>query len=966
MWVSLGFLACAVGLLLGAVVSRTGAILAAGAVLAGLLLSVAYAVIDRLTGSGIDASVIYHLKTGLAGADLASFSGLAAGAVMAVLASLLAAGLAYRLFQAKAPVSFGAGRILLGLALLLGSIAIHPATGDLARLASGIRMAAAPAGPAPPGFVAVEKASFASPPRNFVLLYIESVERSYLDEARFPGLMPNLAALEAEAVSFTDLTEVGEAGWTIAGMVASQCGMPLVGSGAGVDRFLPGATCLGDLLAREGFDLAYVGGADLDFAGKGTFYDSHGFSLVEGRTELEPRLSDPKYVNDWGLYDDSLYPEVRRRLDTLAKAGRPFGLVALTLDTHHPYGFASRSCAEQPYGDGSNQFLNAVHCADRLAADFIGKVRAHPAFANTVLVVASDHLAMPNLAQDALEAGPRRNLLMVFAPDLAPARIDTPGTTLDIGPTLLGLIGAPTPALGYGRDLLAEAPTLRLGEPGLEALIDGGRSYLAAMWSYPQLTGGLTVDVAAGEVVLGDRRLKFPVLFRLDDTLATSGIDFEASDDLALIERVAGLAVDQRFVWVDACARTAIFAAAPAPDEAGLCLLAGTLASPDLFQIAVKDGVAIPPETLTTPFTHGTAAATMPDPQLADLLLRRQFAAAKVIDYAPSNGSAGEVAIRSAGYLTGASWVESPGQGERVRLMRGLTLLGLAPDAAPVKLGHVDTCGYGGRQPDAVALETGFQAAIDAARERFEVFAIVGHNSVVCYEVDPGLEPLFAGTGLTKWRDLWYEEPYVAVISGNGEVAEFTGPPRTALSVRLTDVMAASGSDDQSKLDQLPQIAGADDQSQSSPKPAVRFEAVSSGYGSGESFLRPLEGSEISLKRGVNLLALPTDAALRLLASFDGCSALDTGTPPDPAPFHAALVTAMAEGKALAILVHDSAFCEGTAIAPLFAGTPLTEAPKIGFRQPYVALIDSDGRVLEFTGPEGTQLREILTVEAMR
>ena len=31
-------------------------------------------------------------------------------------------------------------------------------------------------------------------PRNFVLLYLESVERSYLDETRFPGLMPNLAA----------------------------------------------------------------------------------------------------------------------------------------------------------------------------------------------------------------------------------------------------------------------------------------------------------------------------------------------------------------------------------------------------------------------------------------------------------------------------------------------------------------------------------------------------------------------------------------------------------------------------------------------------------------------------------------------------------------------------------------------------------------------------------------------------
>ena len=201
----------------------------------------------------------------------------------------------------------------------------------------------------------------------------------------------------------------------------------------------------------------------------------------------------------------------------------------------------------------------------------------------------------------------------------------------------------------------------------------------------------------------------------------------------------------------------------------------------------------------------------------------------------------------------------------------------------------------------------------------------------------------------------------VAVISGDGEGAEFTGPPRTALGVRLTELMAADQA--QSTLQAGAAEVFNDDLA---PKPAVRFEAVSSGYESGESFLRPLDGGVISLKRGVNLLALPTNAAPRLLASFDGCAALDTGTPPDPAPFQAALVAAMAEGQALAILVHDSAFCDGTAIAPLFAGTPLTEAAKIGFRQPFVGLIDSDGRVLEFTGPEGTQLREILTVEALR
>lgn len=1177
LWVSLGLLVCAVGLWWRTLVSRAVAGLAAGAVLSGLLLSVAYGVIDRLTGSGIDASVVYHLKAGLEGAALASFYGLAAGAAAAVIACLAAAALIYRLVRTQTRTPFGGVRVGAGIMLLLAAFAINPATGDLARLAANARQSDTPVGPVPPGFVAVERAEFIDPPRSFVLLYLESVERTYLDETRFPGLMPNLTALEAEAVAFTDLTEVEEAGWTIAGMVASQCGMPLVGSGAGVDRFLPGATCLGDILAREGYDLAYVGGADLDFAGKGTFYDSHGFASVEGRTELEPRLEDPGYVNEWGLYDDSLYPEALQRLKLLAGSGRPFGLVMLTLDTHHPFGFTSRSCVDQPYGDGANEFLNAVHCADRLAAGFVRALRSDPSLANTVLIVASDHLAMPNLARDLLEAGPRRNLLMVFAPDLAPARIDRPGTTLDLGPTLLGLIGAPIPALGFGRDLLGDAPTLRMGEPGLEAVIEAGRSYLAAMWSYPQVTGGISLDVATGEAVLGDRRLKAPVLLHLDDALAVTGIDFEVSDDVTLIERVASMSVDQRFVWMDRCSRTAVFAAAAALEGTGFCVLAGSLASPALRQIPVEDGVAIPPEMLTEPFLATPAELAVPGTVMADLARRRQFATAHVVDYTPPNGLTGEIAIRSAGYLNGESWAMNPAQGDRVSLMRGLTLLGLAPDAAPVKLGHVDTCGYGGRQPDRVPLETGFQAAIDAHQDQFGAFVIVAHNSVVCYEIEPGLEPLFAGTGLTQWQDLWYEEPYVAVIAGNGEVQEFTGPRQTALGVTLTNVMRPLRKDFQRQLDWLPRIAHAggsldgqtytnslealdanadvfdlieidlswtaddrlvclhdwdapflalggvapadplaladvmdraatsggftpctletladwmrkkpevrivldlkkgaleayariaedypdlrsrlvpqvyqpedyatvrdlgfadviwslyqysgDDPSILSwlgrmdllglampgdrlktglarrardvtgvltwthtintlaeldqalqagaaevftddllPAPARRFRAISSGYESGSSLLRGLEGGEIGLARGISLLDLTSDAAPALLDRFDGCAALDSGTAPDPAPFHQALTDALAQGRTLAILVHDSAFCGETPLAPLFAETPLRLARSIGFRQPYVGLIRSDGRAVEFVGPEGTQLQEVLTVETV-
>ncbi|MBA3910577.1 MAG: hypothetical protein C0524_11990 [Rhodobacter sp.] len=1177
MWTSLALLAGAIGMWRRSLTSKWAARAVSAVVLTQLLLLVAYATINRLTGSGIDASVLYHLRVGFDGAGLGAFAGTLTAAAALVVASLVVATVSFRLLRAVDPKSPSVARLLAGLALMAGAIWFNPGAGDLAQLAANARLTGTRmSGPPPPHFVPVERLEFPDAPRNFVLLYLESVERSYLDEARFPGLMPNLSALEARAISFTDISEVSGSGWTIAGMVASQCGMPLIGSGAGLDAFLPGATCIGDLLDPQGFDLTYLGGADLAFAGKGAFYDSHGFDRVVGRAELQPLLDDPDYVNDWGLFDDSLYAEATRRFDALAGADAPFGLVLLTLDTHHPFGFTSRSCADQPYSTGENEFLNAVHCADRLAAEFIRYVIESPAFKDTVLIVASDHLAMPNLAQDRLEAGDRSNLLMVFAPDLPPATIPKPGTTLDIGPMLLGLIGAPTPALGFGRDLLANAPTLRGGAPGLEELIGDSRGYLATLWAFPQLADGIISDPEAGEVILGRRRLKPPALLRLNAALEVTAIDFDLAGGITLTELVASLPDDQRFVWMDACRKTAVFAAAPPPEAAELCALAGTLASPDLRQIPLFGGIPVEAEALGEAFARGPDQLAFHDALLTDRKRRRRFATANVIDYTPPNGLTGEVAIRSAGYSTGDSWALNLATGERVKLMRGLTLLGLSPNEAPIKIGHVDTCGYGGRQSDGVPLETGFQAAIDANAGVFGAFAIVAHNSVVCYEVEPGLEPLFEGTGLTKWRDLWYEQPYIALIAGNGETKEFVGARQTALGLDLQNFMRPVQQDQQRLLSSLPRIAhsggaldgrtytnslealnanadafdlieidltwtsdrelvclhdwdqpflaldgvlpanplslaevqdrtaakagfrpctlaslagwmranggvrivldlkagaveayrkiaetypdlgsrfvpqiyqpedyravrdmgygdviwslyqygggtldvlawlqrmdllglampperlstglarqareatgvlswvhtlntlaefdaalqagAAEIFTDSLPPPVVaRFEVISSGHASGESTLRPLDGgAAVRLTRGVNLVALAQDGSPELLTTFDGCAALDTGKAPDPAPFRKALTEAAARGQDLAVVVHDSAFCEGVTLAPLFAGSPLVAAPKIEFRQPYIGQIRADGRVLEFSGAPESSLRETIFVE---
>lgn len=518
------------------------------------LIASAHLVAGLFTGGGLDQSVLYHLAFGLAGAGFREYLFAMALAVLLLLLSL-----AYALFCLHAARRVApAGRRHWGaVALLLLSPWLNTGLADAASLlrdySATSQAAPLPAWHAVPA--GLSRAREGRPPRNLVLIYAESLERSYLDAQRFPGLLPRLAELEREALSFTAIQGLEETAWTIGGMVASQCGVPLVinASGASMARtgdFLPGAVCLGDLLREQGYQLHYLGGADGTFAGKHSFYRSHGFHRVEGLAELKSGLADPDYLNPWGLFDDVTLARVKQRYDALSTAEEPFALLALTLDTHHPAGHLSAVCRERPYAGGDNPMLNAVHCADRQIAGLIEYIRQSPAAEDTLVVVMSDHLALPNTATGLLDTGARHNLFLALGADVAPARMNRPGTTLDLAPTLLRLLGFDIDRLGLGVSLLAEEPTL--AESHGEQLQQVLRSFhpaLRQLWHYPGVTDGLLVDTRRQRVQLGARSFRYPALMTLTEDLR---IDELMQSD-ALPGLVAMLPDAVAVVWLDRC-----------------------------------------------------------------------------------------------------------------------------------------------------------------------------------------------------------------------------------------------------------------------------------------------------------------------------------------------------------------------------------------------------------------------------
>ena len=315
-------------------------------------------------------------------------------------------------------------------------------------------------------------------PPNLLLLYLESIERTYADKARFGNAYAPLEDLGERAVVFDGVRQVGNTGWTMAGMIASQCGTPLMPAGLLHDsqfeplgKVVPGVDCLGDLLDARDYTLSYMGGASTRFAGKGVFYRDHGFDRVLGREELEPRLEEPGYVNSWGLYDDTLYDFTVEEIRRLERQGGPWGLVNLSITGHAPNGYPARDCRERQGEFDGVDILYSVECSAWLVRRLVERLEEEGLLENTLVVIASDHLTMRVSAWEDLIAGERDNTFMLLGEHLEPHHEDVEASTMDILPTVLEAMGFVIDwhRAGLGVSLLSGEPTL-VEEHGRETL----------------------------------------------------------------------------------------------------------------------------------------------------------------------------------------------------------------------------------------------------------------------------------------------------------------------------------------------------------------------------------------------------------------------------------------------------------------------------------------------------------------
>lgn len=334
--------------------------------------------------------------------------------------------------------------------------------------------------------------------KNLILIYLEGLEQNFLDESLFPGLTPNLNRMRSEAVWFDNIHQFPGARWTIGGIVGSQCGVPLLSQGqrnqilASVDNPFGQITCLAEFLQEDGFQTVYLGGATLEFAGKGRFLRDNGYTRTLGLDEL-PTAARQK----WGLYDSDLFNYGTEIFDALAEGTSPFLLTLLTLDTHPPDGASSPGCPA--YGDDRDAMLSAVHCTDFLLEKLVAHIRQSPVGEDTVIALMSDHLMMKGDPVAQLAKKDRRINLIVLDPSREPAQISGPATHFDVAPTLLDAVGISDATVPFGHSLLQ---------------YDAGRVFERNLTE--EDFQGFKIETLVGQSNLGDGVAFFPEEGRLE------------------------------------------------------------------------------------------------------------------------------------------------------------------------------------------------------------------------------------------------------------------------------------------------------------------------------------------------------------------------------------------------------------------------------------------------------------------
>lgn len=317
--------------------------------------------------------------------------------------------------------------------------------------------------------------------RNLIMIFAESMESTYSNKDYFgDNLMPNLQKYAEDNIHFSHneglggFQNINGARYTQASMVSQLCAIPLrlpvrAKRYRPKNGFLPGALCLGDILADEGYNQSFMIGMTKFFSGTDRFLETHGNQKVldwEFYSKRDNLPDDTDEKRKRIVRDIDLFNYAKAEILELAEKKEPFSFTIMTMDTHFANEhFEPKKCQIKYHDKGvkdADNFKNVVSCSDMQITEFVEWIKQQPFYENTEIVIVGDHLTMSStIFNDKMD----RTVYDVYINSILQDKSHTQNrqfTALDTLPTILESMGYTVDGhkLGLGVSLFSGEKTL--------------------------------------------------------------------------------------------------------------------------------------------------------------------------------------------------------------------------------------------------------------------------------------------------------------------------------------------------------------------------------------------------------------------------------------------------------------------------------------------------------------------------
>jgi phosphoglycerol transferase MdoB-like AlkP superfamily enzyme len=295
----------------------------------------------------------------------------------------------------------------------------------------------------------------ASRPRLNVILFLEESLGSEFWGClgrKGPSLTPEMDKLATqEGLLFTNIFASGNR--TVRGFEGVLSSFPPLPGDSIVKRDRSeNVETIARVLKRDGYSTVFL------YGGRGLFDGMRSFAVHNGYDRFieQKHFDHPSFTTIWGVCDEEVFHRGILEFRALAEKGQPFLGTILSVSNHKPYTYPKGRIPEDPDQQSRD---HAVKYSDFALGQFFREAKKEAFWTNTIFVVVADHGARV-YGRQSIPIHSYEIPLVILGPAAvkSPSAISQLGCSLDVSPTVLGLLGRPYESLFFGLDLLRSKP----------------------------------------------------------------------------------------------------------------------------------------------------------------------------------------------------------------------------------------------------------------------------------------------------------------------------------------------------------------------------------------------------------------------------------------------------------------------------------------------------------------------------